>query len=289
MPLVIGLVGAGEMGSAVGARLREGGALVTTTLAGRSLRTRGLAEAARLELRPTLDEVVAQAGIVLTIVPPAAAREVATALAGAAARTGARPLVADLNAVAPATVQALGAELSAAGLELVDGSISGPPPDAGREPTRVYLSGPRAAEVAALPASGIAWRVVGAEIGTASAVKMSTASFYKGRVALIAQALRAAHANGVLEHVLDDLEEAFPGIERQAGRTLSRAAGKSRRYVGEMHEIAASQQAAGLTPALFAALAEVWEEIGRSPLADGAPEEVPAEVDLRAVLDALGP
>ena len=83
------------------------------------------------------------------------------------------------------------AELAAAGLELVDGSISGPPPwTAGT--TRVYLSGPRAAEVAALPFDGVDAIVVGTRVGAASAVKMSTASVYKGTSALLLQALRAA-------------------------------------------------------------------------------------------------
>ena len=83
--------------------------------------------------------------------------------------------------------------------------------------------------------------------GGASAVKMCTASVYKGTVALLTQALLTAHANGVLAFVLDDLGELADG----AGRTIARSATKSGRYVGEMHEIASTQAAAGLTPELF--------------------------------------
>ena len=67
-------------------------------MAGRSERTARLAREAGLELLPGLDEVVAEADIVLSIVPPAEADAVAAALAGAR-------LVADLNAVSPETAR----------------------------------------------------------------------------------------------------------------------------------------------------------------------------------------
>ena len=113
-------------------------------------------------------------------------------------------------------------------------------------------------EVADLPLDGVERIVVGAEVGSASAVKMSTASVYKGTSALLAQALLAADANGVLEHVLDDLRAGSPELVANVERRLANAASKSGRYVGEMHEIASTQEAAGLTPALFEAMGEVF-------------------------------
>ena len=68
----------------------------------------------------------------------------------------------------------------------------------------------------------------GDEIGLASAVKMSTASVYKGRLALLAQALRAAHANGVLEHVLADLRRSDPALVDRASPACCSAARPSR-------------------------------------------------------------
>jgi 23S rRNA A2030 N6-methylase RlmJ len=106
---------------------------------------------------------------------------------------------------------------------------------------------------------------------------------YKGSTALLAQALRAADHYGVLEYVVDDLDD----LAANAGRRLARAAAKSERFVGEMHEIAAAQEAAGLTPALFEAMAEVYAEIARTQLAHAAPEE--AGSDLHEALRALRP
>jgi 3-hydroxyisobutyrate dehydrogenase-like beta-hydroxyacid dehydrogenase len=205
----VGIVSPGAMGSAVGDALLRGGARVVATIAGRSERSVRLAERAQLELLPDLAAVVGAADVILSIAPPDQAEAIAGQLAGAV-------LFADLNAVAPATAMRISA--------VVDGSISGPPPwQAGT--TRIYLSGPRADEVAALPFEGVEVVLVGDEVGAASAVKMSTASVYKGSTALLVQALRAAEHYGVLEHVLDDLGD----LADQAGRRSAGAAAKSAR------------------------------------------------------------
>jgi 3-hydroxyisobutyrate dehydrogenase-like beta-hydroxyacid dehydrogenase len=272
------------MGSAVGGGLRDGGDEVVTTVAGRSERTARLAEEAGLECLPDLDAVVAKADVVLSIAPPGEAEEIAEAIGAAAQRGASRPLVADLNAVSPDTARRIEAALAKRGLDLVDGSISGPPPRAAGS-TRIYLSGSRAQEVAGLPFAGVRLIPVGVEVGTASAVKMCTASVYKGSVAILVQALLTAGENGVLDHVLDDLGELADG----AGRSIARSATKSARYVGEMREIAATQAAAGLTPALFEAMAEVYSALSRRPLAQESPESIGADVELADVLRSLAP
>ena len=282
---VVGIVSPGAMGSAVGAALARGGARIVATVSGRSARTARLAERAGIELVSDMAAVAREAEVVLSIVPPDAASAVAAELASVAVGEASRPLLADLNAIAPATVRAAAAAAAQRGCDLVDGSISGPPPwTAGT--TRIYLSGPRAGEVAALPFDGVEIVVVGDEVGLASAVKMSTASVYKGTTALLAQALLAAHANGVVEHVLDDLRAGSPELAARVERRLASAAAKSGRYVGEMREIATTQASAGLTPALFEAMAEVFAAISTSALADLDPEHVQAR-ELDAVLDEL--
>ncbi len=262
--------------------LGRGGARVLATLDGRSARTARLAErAASVELLPDLVAVVGEADVLLSIVPPEHARAAAEAVLRAGNEAGRTPLLVELNAIAPATALEIASKL-----EVVDGSISGPPP---WKPgtTRVYLSGPRAAEIAELPFDGVDLIVVGDAVGAASAVKMSTASVYKGSSALLLQALRAAHANGVLEHVLADLRTAAPELVSNLERRLASAAAKSGRYVGEMHEIAATQSAAGLMPSLFEAIAEVYASLARTAAADRTPEEIADDESLNELLDAM--
>ena len=155
---------------------------VVATVDGRSARTPRLAAEAGLELLPDLDAVVAERMLVLSIVPP----DRGGARRGrdrARARRRRRPLVADLERRVAGDAGGIGETLAAAGLELVDGSISGGPPRAA--PGRASTSRARARrELAAGAPSWLDVRVVGEEIGLASAVKMCTASMYKGSTAL---------------------------------------------------------------------------------------------------------
>jgi 3-hydroxyisobutyrate dehydrogenase-like beta-hydroxyacid dehydrogenase len=282
--VIVGVVSPGAMGGALGAALVRGGARVVATAAGRSERTARLAARAQLELLPDLTSVVRDADVVLSIVPPEAATGVAADVLRAATTA---TLLVDLNAIAPGTTRGIAETAVESGHDVVDGSISGPPP---WKPgtTRIYLSGARAGEVAALPFDGVEAIVVGEGVGSASAVKMSTASVYKGSTAILAQALLSAQRNGVLEHVLTDLRlgapEAVAGVERR----LASSATKADRYIGEMHEIAATQGDAGLEPALFEAMARVYGRLAETPLARGNPEELPDELLLDDVLNGLG-
>ena len=271
------------MGSALGERLRAGGARVIAALDGRSDRSRQLARGAGLEDVGSLHALVEEAGVVLSVVPPEVAVEVAHAIAEATTRG--RPVVADLNAVSPPTMERIADVLAATDLDVVDGSISGPPPRTAGT-TRLYLSGPRAHELAALPFEGVERVVVSEAIGLASAVKMCTASVYKGRVALLTQALRTAHRYGVVEHVLDDLAGTGLADPSRTAATIGRASAKAWRYVAEMEEIATTQATAGLTPELFQALAAVYAELATRAVA-GAPETVPDGIELAAVLRRL--
>lgn len=284
----IGIVSPGAMGSGLARAYVAGGCRVVATVAGRSDRSRRLAEAGPFELLPDLDAVVRSALIVLSVVPPAEAATVAASVAQAAARTGSRPLVVDANAISPDSVERVRALLAAEGLSLVDGSISGgpPTPESG-VPTRLYLSGARAQEVADLPSPGLDARVLGAEPGTASALKMCTASYYKGTTALLAHAVLTAERHGVVEELLDDLSESFPHLGDRAARSLAMAVTKSARFVGEMREIAATQGAAGLPPDLFEALALVYDELSRRPLAQTAPEDLPTDLTVAGFLERV--
>ena len=129
--------------------------------------------------------------MLLSILPPGVAESVAAEIAGLARALSDRRLLVDLNAIAPATSRRIAAVIESSGYDYIDGSISGPPPWR-PDTTRIYLSGARAAEIADLAFTGVARIVVGDEVGMASAVKMSTASVYKGTSALLAHALLAA-------------------------------------------------------------------------------------------------
>jgi 3-hydroxyisobutyrate dehydrogenase-like beta-hydroxyacid dehydrogenase len=281
----VGIVSPGAMGSAMANALARGGVRVLATVSGRSDRTARLADRAGLELIPDLASVVRGADVVLSIVPPEVAEAVVADISEAARSQNVEPLIADLNAIAPATARRAEAIAAEANCHFVDGSISGPPPW-NQGTTRLYLSGPRARELAALPFDGVETIVVG-DVGAASAVKMSTASVYKGSTALLTQALLAAGWYGVLEYVLADLQVGTPELVSQVERRLANAATKADRYIAEMHQIAASQSAAQLTPALFEAMADVFEALSQTSLAKAHPEDLGRDLELGDVLEGL--
>jgi 3-hydroxyisobutyrate dehydrogenase-like beta-hydroxyacid dehydrogenase len=225
--------------------------------------------------------------LVVSVGPPDRAVEIAGMIAASARRGGVTPLVAELNAISPMTVSRIATDvLAPAGIELVDGAISGPPPsDAGR--TIVYLSGRAARRIADLDAPEVDTRVVGDRPGQASAVKMCTASVYKGFTGLLLQAMLTAGAYDCVDVVVADLADVYRGIGDWAARRLAMAASKSGRWVGEMREIAATQAAAGARPELFDAMARVWEMVAGTPLAEHTPEAAARDRPLAAVLAEL--
>lgn len=279
--MTVGIVSPGHMGSGLGWALQSGSTDVVTTLAGRSERSRRLAADAGLTVLPSLRDVVARADIVLVVTPPGEARTAAAAVAQATRDAGTTPVVADLNAISPSTVDKLVTIYD--GLPFVDGSISGPPPTI-RPGARIFLSGPHASRVAGLP-----WQqhvkpiVLPGPVGQASAVKMCTASVYKGLDGLVAQAMRAAYHYGVLDDVVNELRST--GMDRASAVAV--AATKAHRYVPEMQEISAAQQAAGLSPALFQAFAEVYSELARSRIGMADPESVDRSLPPAAVVAGL--
>src|SRR5438094_147207 len=69
----IGILYAGDLGFHLGKLLQENGHRVVTTVEGRSSRTKRRAGEAHFEIVASLADVLAQAEVVLSLVPPAAA------------------------------------------------------------------------------------------------------------------------------------------------------------------------------------------------------------------------
>jgi 3-hydroxyisobutyrate dehydrogenase-like beta-hydroxyacid dehydrogenase len=231
---VVGLIHPGEMGAAVGACV-DGDVLWASR--GRSEATR--ARAAAFRDVGTVEALVAEADVLLSICPPHAAVDVAQACAGFAG------IYVDANAISPLRAR----EVADVQPRFVDGGIVGGPPT---EPgTTLYLSGADAETVAALFAgSALATRVV----SNASAVKMAYAAWSKGTTAMLLAIREVARANGVE----DEWRLAAPELAAQLPRAEAAAAKKGWRWVGEMEEIADTFAAAGEPDGFHRAAAEVF-------------------------------
>jgi CheY-like chemotaxis protein/3-hydroxyisobutyrate dehydrogenase-like beta-hydroxyacid dehydrogenase len=179
--------------------------------------------------------------VIVSVCPPEFARDVA----GRVARAAFKGLYADVNAVSPDSKIEIARVLEASGASFVDGGIIGlPPKERGR--TWLYLSGPNASELASLFTAGpMEVEVLSDQPGKASALKMCYAAWSKGSTALIASIVAAADQMSVLEDLKTAWSRGGP-VYSKVETDILRAAPKAWRYAGEMREIAATLEAAGL-------------------------------------------
>lgn len=280
----VGILSPGDMGHTVGERLRSHGLRVIAHLKDRSARTRGLAEKAGIEEVSSYEALVEEADVVLCILVPAEAAAAAKRVADALRSTGADLLYADCNAVAPQTTIEIGETITSAGGRVVDASIIGPPPR--REgATRFYASGVHAGELAKLEGYGLAVPVISDRIGDASAIKMCYAGLTKGLTALCTNLLVAAEALGIRDALFDEYDLSQSAmLQRMQG--LAGMPPKSRRWVGEMEEIAATMASVGMSPKFHDGAADIYRFVGSSTLADRTPED-PDEPTLEEMLRVL--
>jgi 3-hydroxyisobutyrate dehydrogenase-like beta-hydroxyacid dehydrogenase len=253
----IGLLHPGEMGAAVGKCLAGAGHRVLWAPEGRGAATKERADAAGLT-GVALAEIIARSDVIVSVCPPHAARDVARQVAGFGG------LYLDANAISPATAGEVAAIVAAGGAAYADGGIIGPPPVAPGL-TRLYLSGPRAAEVQALfDGTDVGARVVPPP-GSASAVKMAYASWTKGSAALLLAARALAQAEGVEPVLLEEWALSQPGLEKRWDGAAAAAAAKGWRWVAEMEEIAAAMAAAGLPEGFHQAAADLYRRYQQGP------------------------
>jgi 3-hydroxyisobutyrate dehydrogenase-like beta-hydroxyacid dehydrogenase len=146
-----------------------------------------------------------------------------------------------------------------AGAHYVDGGIIGGPAWTREAKTHMYLSGPRAQEVAACFAgSPLQTPVISERIGAASALKMGYAAYTKGTTALLTAILGMVEKEGVRAELARQWGDTF--TEQTVRRVCANTA-KAWRFVGEMQEIAATFKGAGLPGGFHEAAADVFERL----------------------------
>jgi len=164
----------------------------------------------------------------------------------------------DMNSVSPATKQAAAAAVEAAGGRYVDVAVMAPVDSELAVP--MLLAGPHAAAakdlLAALGFSNA--RLVGDEVGRASAIKMIRSVMVKGIEALSAECAAAAEAAGVLDEVVASLDasERRAGWAERIAYNLGRMELHGLRRAAEMEESAATLLGLGVEPVMTRGTAE---------------------------------
>ena len=260
----VGILYPGEMGSTLGRHLLSRGVRVVTTLEGRSKRSARLSTAAGLEALDSVCDVVTQADVLFSVVTPAASTALARRVAAELPNRRGRTLFVDVNSISPVTLAEVRSILDRPSVDLVDASIHGLASRFIGDGT-LYLSGPAAAEVAALVGRPPRTVILGDEVGRASLLKMLIGGVNKGLVALMLELSQAALEEGMLDEFWAVCRSAYPGVMEPFERLLPTYPAHAGRRAEEMGELALTVSAAGLEPVMAAAVRAVIERAARRP------------------------
>jgi 3-hydroxyisobutyrate dehydrogenase-like beta-hydroxyacid dehydrogenase len=266
----VAIIAPGNMGAGVATRLTANGVRVLTSLDGRSAASKQ--RAAEAGMTAASDAEIASVDILLSIVPPGQAHALAEKLKPALRASNHKPVFVECNAVSPQTVGKIAAIIGETGCPFVDGGIMGPPPRIDSSRTKMYVSGPEAAQVGELSKYGLDVRVMAGKIGDASALKMSYAAFNKGVVALGAIAALAAERAGVGGALRTELAESQSARFTELTRTIPDMLPKAYRWVAEFDEIA--EFAGGSEADIFKGIGRLYDRIAED--VDGAKDEAGA-------------
>ena len=245
------------MGISIAASVQDTGHTVYWASEGRSAQTHERAESRSLLEAQTLAELCETCTLIVSVCPPHAAEEVA----GQVLTHSFRGVYLDANAISPQRAIRIGQTMKEAGVMFVDGGIIGGPAwESGK--TWLYLSGEKAEEVATYFASGpLETEVIGTSIGKASALKMCYAAYTKGTAALLCAILAAAKELGVRDELMREWSRDGAGFGEGTEARVRRVTEKAWRFAGEMDEIAATFQEAGLPGGFHLAAGDVYRRI----------------------------
>jgi 3-hydroxyisobutyrate dehydrogenase-like beta-hydroxyacid dehydrogenase len=247
------------MGISVAASAKNSGCTVYWTSQGRSAATRERVDKIALHEAHTLAELCEKCPIVISVCPPHAAEDVAKEVREA----GFHGLFVDANAIAPQRTIKIGDAMVKAGIAFVDGGIVGLPAWKASS-TCLYLAGARALEVAACFSAGpLGTKVLGDEIGKASALKMCYAANTKGTVALLAAIIATAENLGVREALFEQWKHDDAALPAQVEKRIQANAPKAWRFVGEMEEISRTFREAGAPGDFHAGAADIYARLAK--------------------------
>ncbi len=250
----IGFLHPGEMGISLAVSAKNSGQEVYWCSTGRSKATIERASQYSLIAIDNFDEFCDTCEIIVSVCPPHAA----VAQSQAVLKAGFTGIYIDANAIAPQTVGEIAMLMTASDIKFVDGGIIGMP--AWKEKsTWLYLSGLQADSVAECFHKGpLETKVLGTQIGKASALKMCFAANSKGAAAMLTAILATADEFGVREALEKQWDIYNPGFSLQSKTRITSVAKKAWRFSGEMEEIAATLKSAGMPPEFHLGAADIY-------------------------------
>jgi 3-hydroxyisobutyrate dehydrogenase-like beta-hydroxyacid dehydrogenase len=197
----------------------------------------------------------------------------------------------DCDSCAPQAKARTATEVDAAGGRYVDVAVMAPVhPRLHRTP--LLTSGPHAEAAApALAALGMAAKIHEGPVGAASAVQMIRSIMMKGLKALVCECVLAGRRAGVIETVLDSLDDTYPGFDwrKRSAYMLERVMTHGLRRAAEMREVALTADLLGLKGEMSRASVGWQQAVGQLGLRSTAAEAADYGLLADRILAALDP
>ncbi len=215
----IGILYCGDLGAALARLLHRVGARVVTTCEGRSPQTHARAQSAAIEILPTLDAVTSVADVVVSLVLPNAAEEVARQYASRKSLGPADSLFVDANSIDLHTLAGIEATLTDANIRFVDAAIHGGAKTLEHHGV-MYFSGCDANDALAVCAPAMQTKMLGETVGQATRMKLLLASLSKSLNALFLEVAVLSHNTGMLDEFVNQAKHFYPEIMNAIERML---------------------------------------------------------------------
>lgn len=257
----VGILSIGEMGYHWAKLLTGRGVEVLTHSGGRSEVTRKRAENIGVKSVASLERLVQEAELIVSVVVPFAAKRVASKVAKAVSKIGRRDLLyVDANAISPMTADEIAGVLTQSGVNFIDGCIIGSAAKMDRGAV-VYVSGPQAGRIQELESCGFSVRVLGPAISQASAFKVVYAGLTKGLQGLFVELLMGARKFGLLDEIVQRYNESFPDLLNRVGQSIVGLRIHAGRRAEEMDELKRTFNHYGMTAIMAPATQKVLKSI----------------------------
>ncbi|ASK28792.1 hypothetical protein CEY12_01125 [Chryseobacterium sp. T16E-39] len=265
MPIqpIIAILFPGDMGTQIAKALIKNNYKVITAGNGRSARTLENIKSIGIEDVGSLQNIVEQADIILSLTSPEGSLEIAENTISCLENTDNRPVFIDLNSNTPEVALNLEKLFSAKNIKFVNGAVMGASKDIPDHATLI-VSGTYRNIFLDVFSTVFKIKDAGEKTEAASAYKLLFSMVNKGMNALFFETMTAAAHFGILDELNDSLQEFLPGTYKDLMKTTPTYPQHIFRRIDEMKGLTQMLKSENLPGIIASGTAETFERVYES-------------------------
>ncbi|WP_027388073.1 NAD(P)-dependent oxidoreductase [Chryseobacterium gregarium] len=259
----IGILYPGDMGAAIAEILLKNKFRVVTAGAGRSLKTLNHINRANIEDLQSLEKVIDESDILLSVNSPNKSIEIAEEAARYMGSSQKHRIFVDLNSNTPEAAVKIEQLFSLKNTSFINGAVLGSSKDMEKDSVMV-LSGRHRELMITMLDGMFNIKDAGGQTASASAYKLLFSLVNKGINAVFFETMAAASHYGILDELNSSLEQYLPGTYLDLMKTTPTYTDHTERRMHEMKGLAEMQRASGLPDYISSAAAETFAMVNHS-------------------------